>query len=736
MLTTRTAIKALLHRRSVRTAQKSSPQTVRCVQGLSSKNDEEEYLDLIRKEIEIKGGEIKPGNLGSIPKPESVLHKPMHLVKLNPDRFRLRGEGSGLWISLVEHGDDQSSESETDECAPPTYTLVETVDGLFKAVEMLENEKECLTVEGKVVFAVDMERSSELETLQIASTTSVVIVDCRSIERENLGSALKNVLSSGQYIKLIHDVRQDATLLAEWGLILDTVLDTQLVAEAAFGDPFIGLNTFLERINLPSNPEKNRMGYKMNVENRNPFHFRPIQHEDLLYAAYDVSCLIKAKDYIWSKFQASSVQKLMLATSLRIEDSIQNGSKRSICFDKKNYFRLSSSEIFRVLPGEKAYYGRPTVIIANLDDVVDILPDDIGAGLVDDKSMSTHVSDIALDIGRRPVAMMPGMRQDLCTREVSQNDIEYIVSKLAGGFGRDGRAAMPGSLNRVSAIRGKDGMLLGITFRIGRTIHNRSDLLLDFLLGTEKSILVLGKPASGKTSVIRDVARILSQTRNVVVIDKSNEIGGDSIVPHESIESSRRMMVPTGKTQQDVMIECIENHAPQVMVIDEIGNRMQVTAARTAKDRGVRMIATAHGDLCGLIDNPSLNGLVGGIDTIPISDAMASLEQDRRIRNKNALERGFCCQRRQSPPKLKTQRVLEPIFDVIVEVTASDKNAMKVVPDTARAVDDVLANMPYFAHMRFKDPDTGLIFYEFPDTYCARTSTVDSQEKGIDLEGE
>ncbi|KAG7353473.1 ATPase family associated with various cellular activities AAA [Nitzschia inconspicua] len=696
MLTTRTAIKALLRRRSVRTAQKSSPQTVRCVQGLSSKNDEEEYLDLIRKEIEIKGGEIYAGNLGRIPKPESVLHKPMHLVKLtvNPDRFRLQAEGSGLWISLVEHGDDQSSESETDECAPPTYTLVETVDGLFKAVEMLENEKECLTVEGKVVFAVDMERSSELETLQIASTTSVVIVDCRSIERENLGSALKNVLSSGQYIKLIHDDKSTIQ------------------------------------------PGKNRMGYQMNVENRNPFDFRPIQHEDLLYAAYDVSCLIKAKDYIWSKFQASSIQKLMLATSLRIEDALQNGSKRSICFDKKNDFRLSSSEIFRVLSGEKAYYGRPTVIIANLDDVVDILPDDIGAALVDDKFMSTHVSDIALDIGRRPVAMMPGMRQDLCTREVSQNDIEYIVSKLAGGFGRDGRAAMPGSLNRVSAIRGKDGMLLGITFRIGRTIHNRSDLLLDFILGTEKSILVLGKPASGKTSVIRDVARILSQTRNVVVIDKSNEIAGDSVVPHESIESSRRMMVPTGKTQQDVMIECIENHAPQVMVIDEIGNPMQVTAARTAKDRGVRMIATAHGDLCGLIDNPSLNGLVGGIDTIPISDAMASLEQDRRIRNKNALERGFCCQRRQSPPKLKTQRVSQPIFDVIVEVTASDKNAMKVVPDTARAVDDVLANMPYFAHMRFKDPDTGLIFYEFPETFCARTSTVDSQEKGIDLEGE
>lgn len=344
----------------------------------------------------------------------------------------------------------------------------------------------------------------------------------------------------------------------------------------------------------------------MNVESRDAFNFRPLKYEDLLYAAYDVSCLLPAKDYIWGKFGASGIQKLLRASSLRTSDSLTFGTRRQICFDKTNNYRLSSVEIFRVLSERKAYFGDPTFIVNNIDDVVDLLPHDMGETLRYNEYLSLNVSDIALDLGRKPVCMLPNEKRDLCERDVTSDDIEHIVSKLESGFGCDGRAAMRNSLNRVSAIRGKDGEMLGVTFRMGRTIHNRCDMLLDFLLGTNKSVLILGRPASGKTSVIRDIARVLSKKQSVVVIDKSNEIAGDGTLPHENVNESRRMMVPRGKSQQDVMIECVENHAPQVMVIDEIGNQKQVVAARTAKDRGVRMIATAHGDLCGLIYNPVL----------------------------------------------------------------------------------------------------------------------------------
>jgi stage III sporulation protein SpoIIIAA len=739
LLTTRLVRNALLQRRNLGPNRVRNLGHSRCIirytLGSAISIDEAAYIDLIQKTIEEKGGEIRASSLGSIPKPNSVSVRPMEAIKRNPDRFKVRKDGSSTWVSLSENSKSLLSKCDSKENKDVTpYVFVETALQLTEALHNLAAEKQCLTPDGKTIFAVDLEGNNVVETIQIATDRSVIIVDCRAIGREKIGSALADILSSDQCVKLMHDVRQDSILLLECGLKLNGILDTQLVAEAAFGLPFIGLNPFLERIDLPTNPEKRKMGHQMNVENRDPFEHRPIQHEDLLYAAYDVSCLIQSKAYIWSKFQNSSIEKLMVASSLRVKDALQYGARRPICFDRKNNFRMCSSAIFRALDGANAYFGDPTKIVTNLDNVVSLLPHDIGESLRDDAFLKENVSDIVLDLGRRPQCMIPGERRDLHSRGIASKDIEEIVSKLESGFGRDGRAAMPGSLNRVSAMRGKAGEILGITIRIGRTIQNRADLLFDFLLGTEKSVLILGKPASGKTSVLRDVARNLSSTRNVVVIDKSNEIAGEGHLPHESIASSRRMMVPNGKSQQDVMIECVENHAPEVIVIDEIGNQKQVAAARTAKDRGVRMIATAHGDLCGLIDNQMLNGLVGGIDTVPITDEAASVEHDRRIRYQGASQRGFFCQRRQSPPKLKTQRVSQPVFDVIVEVMSCDRNSLKVIPDSARAVDEVLAGIPYHAHVRSKDPDTGTMFYEFAEDFFDRTRTAAAWEVGIDLE--
>lgn len=704
------------------------------MQTASVEDDEAAFLDLLRNHIVDGGGKIKDGRLGQVPKPTSLKERPFTIIRRYPDRFKISYDASGLWLSLANGGEQENSETDLRVCSPVPYNYVQTFEALSHAIEKLIVAEHALTPDGKAIIAVDLEGDSTVETIQVAYQGAVVIVDCRLIGKDAVAAHMQQILSSKDYIKLFHDVRQDATLLNECGLSLEGVLDTQLVAEAGFGHPFIGLNPFLKRINLPTNTEKKKMSYQMNVESRDPFKSRPFKHEDLLYAAYDVSCLLPAKEYIWSKFRPLGIEKLLQASSLRISDSLTHGTRRSFCFDKTHNYRLSSSEIFRLLSEEKAYFGNPTSVVTNIDDIVDLLPGDMGETLRTNEYLGRNVSDISLDLGRKPVCMLPEERRELCAREVTSDDIKQIISNLEGRFGRDGRAAMPKSLNRISAIRGKDSEIIGITFRMGRTIHNRSDLLLDFLLGTDKSVLILGRPASGKTSVIRDIARVLSETQNVVVVDKSNEIAGDGTLPHESINKSRRMMVPRGKSQQDVMIECVENHAPQVMVIDEIGNQKQVIAARTAKDRGVRMIATAHGDLCGLIDNPVLNGLIGGVDTVPITDAEAAIEQDRRVQLQNASQGGFVCERRQSPPKLKTQRLGQPIFDVIVEVWASNRNSMKVIPDTGRAVDEVLAGMPYFAHVRSKDPETSSMFYEFADDFCVRTSVQDPQEMGIDLE--
>lgn len=239
---------------------------------------------------------------------------------------------------------------------------------------------------------------------------------------------------------------------------------------------------------------------------------------------------------------------------------------------------------------------------------------------------------------------------------VSQSDVDHVVDHL-GPLGTDNRASLPQQLHRFSVMKDRNGDNAGVTIRIGRYIEGFSDLLLDVLKGTNASILILGEPSSGKTTIIRDIARRLAEESNVVIVDTSNEIGGAGSIPHPCIGLARRMMVPKLDRQGDIMVECVQNHTPHIMVIDEIGRKKEAEAARTVKQRGVRMVASAHGDLRNLVENQELYKLVGGVEQVILGDEMASRMSARRRQELSPTAKSVFT-------KLKSQRAETPTFGV------------------------------------------------------------------------
>ena len=256
----------------------------------------------------------------------------------------------------------------------------------------------------------------------------------------------------------------------------------------------------------------------------------------------------------------------------------------------------------------------------------------------------------------------------LLEREITEADIAYVVEHI-GSFGDDNRAGIERTLHRISAIRNRSGKIVGLTCRIGRAVYGTIEIIADFV-ETGKSILIMGRPGIGKTTMLREAARVLADDlgKRVVVVDTSNEIAGDGDIPHPAIGKARRMQVRTPTLQHEVMIEAVENHMPQVIVIDEIGTELEAQAARTIAERGVQLIGTAHGNnLDNLMLNPTLSDLIGGIQSVTLGDE----EARRRRTQKSVLER-------KAPPT----------FDVIVEI--QDRERVAVHSDVAETVDAML----------------------------------------------
>jgi stage III sporulation protein SpoIIIAA len=322
------------------------------------------------------------------------------------------------------------------------------------------------------------------------------------------------------------------------------------------------------------------------------------------------------------------------------------------------------------------------VVTDDLDALLDIFPLNIREPLYQQPDHS-ELLEVILDLGRLPEARFPHRELVLASREVNQSNIDYVVARI-GEFTGDNRAGINHTLHRISAIRNRNGQIIGLTCRVGRAVFGTVKMIQD-LIESNKNVLLLGRPGIGKTTMLREVARVLADDfkKRVIVIDTSNEIAGDGDIPHPAIGHARRMQVASPAEQHAVMIEAVENHMPEVIIIDEIGTELEAQAARTIAERGVQLVGTAHGNsLENLIMNPTLSDLIGGIQTVTLGDE----EAKRRHTQKSILER-------KAPPT----------FDIVVEIVGYYK--VTVHPDVTEAVDALLHDQPAKAEMRWMDED-------------------------------
>ncbi|MGQ9462109.1 MAG: R3H domain-containing nucleic acid-binding protein [Candidatus Fervidibacter sp.] len=323
-------------------------------------------------------------------------------------------------------------------------------------------------------------------------------------------------------------------------------------------------------------------------------------------------------------------------------------------------------------------------IVDDLDKLLPVIPPRIRSALERQESLS-ELLEVVLDLGRKPEARFPEKFVYLSEEPVTRDDIDFVVERV-GEFNRDNRAGIEGTLHRISCIRNRSGRIVGLTCRVGRAVFGTVNIIRD-IVESGKSILLLGKPGVGKTTKLREIARILADEfgKRVIVVDTSNEIAGDGDVPHPGIGLARRMQVPSPEKQADVMIEAVENHMPEVIIVDEIGRKEEADAAKTIAERGVQLIATAHGNtLENLVANPMLCDLVGGIQAVTLSDEEA---------------------RRRGTQKTVLERKAPPTFDIVVELI--DRHKVAIHHNTAKAVDALLRGKPLQPEIREELPDGG-----------------------------
>ncbi len=334
-------------------------------------------------------------------------------------------------------------------------------------------------------------------------------------------------------------------------------------------------------------------------------------------------------------------------------------------------------------------------ITDDLDALLGIIPPEIATSITEVND-SANLLEVIFDLGRVPTARFLKGETIVGEKEITREEIDFVVAQL-GEIDADNRGGLERTLHRIAAIRNRRGDIVGLTCRVGRAVYGTTDIIKD-LIESGKSLLILGRPGVGKTTMLRESARILAENKRVVIVDTSNEIGGDGDVPHPAVGRARRMQVATPSLQHEVMIEAVENHNPEVIVIDEIGRELEAAAARTIAERGVQLIGTAHGNtLDNLLLNPTLSDLVGGIESVTLSDE----EARRRGTQKTVLER-------RSPPT----------FDVLIEIQTRDQVAVHL--DVAEAVDALLRGNPRPPEIRSRDESGEIRIERAPQTFDSR----------------
>ncbi|KUF95177.1 hypothetical protein AM588_10007887 [Phytophthora nicotianae] len=535
---------------------------------------------------------------------------------------------------------------------------------------------------------------------------TAVVLQLDSLDQAQVFSALKVLFADPSTVKVMHDVHRAAYCLYCAGRFenLRSCVDLQVMYEnivntAELRAGMLQIVEFCKSINANTSLAQTTQSFKAKLRPADSTEWvhRPLPESLLRMVSNNAQ--LYAQCYVeFAKVSTSAPYGVM--TKVRWHNATENQGHQAIWFDPGADNQPRSLECFESY-NERTSEAAPfpadiprLQLHCELESLLDLLPLEYEDAIRTIDDYHNKLVDICLDVGRIPY-VYTGKKQRAVLSEngapVTKETIDEIIMNLGGEMriGNDNRAGIDRQLHRISVMRSKTDEVYGLTMRVGRALRNAACVLTDLLLSdknADKSVLVLGHPGSGKTTLIRDVARCVSETmENVCIIDTSNEIGGDGLVPHECVGWARRMMVPSLEAQAGVMVECVQNHTVETLIVDEIGRKAEVLAASTVRQRGPRLIASAHGDFRALIKNPDLKGLVGGSQQVIVGDKEAK-----------ASNQG----------KLQTQRAGNPIFDVIVELDHVVRGRCRIIWDVAKAVDNVLEGNDYSFETRRWDAST------------------------------